>query len=272
MKTTKRILCISMLASMAVPAFAAQPEWRSWGTGDSAATTPRPVDGAAVPAPSPTQTIMNEVMQRQQQLQLEVREVRDLVERQGYEIEMLKKANKDSYADTDRRLRALEQSAAGAAPVAPMTGNAQPDAPAPPSVPEAQASAAEPAGEQPAYDQAFGLLKAGKYDQAIKSFDGFVKKYPASPNVPNAQYWSGEARYVQGDLKGAMSQFELVVKGAPAHPKVPDALLKIGYLFYDQKNFSKARETLSKVKDQFPGSQAANLAEQRLKRMQQEGV
>jgi TolA-binding protein len=63
-----------------------------------------------------------------------------------------------------------------------------------------------------------------------------------------------------------------VVKGAPAHPKVPDALLKIGYLFYDQKNYAKARETLNKVKEQFPGSQAANLADQRLKRMQQEGV
>lgn len=271
MKTTKRILWVSMLAAMAAPSFAAQPEWRSWGAGDAAATTARPAEGA-VPAPSPTQTIMNEVMQRQQQLQLEVRELRDLVERQGYEIETLKKASKDGYADTDRRLRALEQPAAGAAPVAPVAGSAQPDAPVPPSVPDPQAPVAEQAGEQPVYDQAFGLLKAGKYDQAIKAFDGFVKKYPASPNVPNAQYWSGEARYVQGDLKGAMSQFELVVKGAPAHPKVPDALLKIGYVFYDQKNFSKARETLSKVKDQFPGSQAANLAEQRLKRMQQEGV
>ncbi len=262
-----------MLAVMAAPVCAAQPEWRSWGTGETSA--PRPVEGA-IPAPTPTQTIMNEVMQRQQQLQLEMREIRDLVERQGYEIEMLKKANKDSYADTDRRLRALEQPSAtgGVAPQIP--GAAPADMPAAPSAQEAQAPAqvppADAVGEQAAYDEAFGLLKAGKYDLAIKAFDAFVRTYPASPSAPNAQYWSGEARYVQGDLKGAMSQFELVVKGAPAHPKVPDALLKIGYVFYDQKNYAKARETLNKVKDQFPGSQAANLAEQRIKRMQQEGV
>ncbi|MEO1751332.1 tol-pal system protein YbgF [Thiofaba sp. EF100] len=271
MKTTPTILFASMLAAVAAPLHAAQPEWRSWGGGDPA-VAPRSADGAAqaaAPTATPSQTIINELMQRQQQLQVEVRELRDLVERQGYEIEQLRKANKDSYADTDRRLRALEQ------PPAPVPPQAEaPAAPVPPVVPPASAAPAPaPAGnEQAAYDQAFALLKEGKYEQAIKAFDAFVKAHPSSPQVPNAQYWSGEARYVQGDLKGAMQQFELVVKGAPAHPKVPDALLKIGYLFYDQKNYAKARETLNKVKEQFPGSQAANLADQRLKRMQQEGV
>lgn len=268
MKTTQRILLASMLATLAAPLYAAQPEWRSWGGGDPSA--PARVADGTVPTPTPSQTIINEIMQRQQQLQLEMRELRDLVERQGYEIEMLRKANKDSYADIDRRLRALEQPPA---PVPPQA-EAPAAAPVPPVAPPASAAlAAAPAGnEQAAYDQAFALLKEGKYEQSIKAFDAFVKAYPSSPYVPNAQYWSGEARYVQGDLKGAMQQFELVVKGAPAHPKVPDALLKIGYIFYDQKNFAKAREALNKVKEQFPGSQAASLANQRLKRMQQEGV
>ncbi|MEF3192615.1 MAG: tol-pal system protein YbgF, partial [Halothiobacillaceae bacterium] len=218
---------------------------------------------------TPSQTIIDEIMQRQQQLQLELRELRDLVERQGYEIEMLRKANKDSYADIDRRLRALEQSPA---PVSPQAEAAA--APVPTRVlPASAAPIAAPVGnEQAAYDQAFALLKAGKYEQSIKAFDAFVKAHPSSPYVANAHYWSGEARYVVGNLKGALQQFELVVKGAPAHPKVPDALLKIGYIFYDQKSFAKAREVLNKVKAQFPGSQAASLADQRLRRMQQEGV
>lgn len=270
MKTTPTILLASMLAVLALPVHAAQPEWRSWGSAEPAPAraTETTAQGAVPAAAPPSQTIINELMQRQQQLQLEVRELRDLVERQGYELEQLRKANKDSYADTDRRLRALEQAAtAPAAAEAP----AAPSAPATPGVASAPAPASS-GQEQAAYDQAFALLKEGKYDQAIKSFDAFVKNHPSSAQVPNAHYWMGEARYVQGDLKGAMQQFELVVKGASAHPKVPDALLKIGYLFYDQKNYAKARETLNKVKEQFPGSQAANLADQRLKRMQQEGV
>ncbi len=273
MNRIKASLAAAVLAAGAAPAWAA-PEWRNWDAG----ATPRPADaGAAVPAPTPQQTILNEVMQRQQLLDLEVRELRDLIERQGYELEMLKKASKDSYADTDRRLRTLEQGGAAATvagqDAAPASGEVEPaTAATAPQVPQPVAPVDPQGGDQAAYDRAFDLLKAGKYDQAIKAFDSFAKTYPSSPNVPNAQYWAGEARYVQGDLKGAMSQFEQVVKGAPAHPKVPDALLKIGYVFYDQKNYAKARETLNRVKSQFPGSQAATLAEQRLKRMQQEGV
>lgn len=263
MNTQQRILLVSMLAALAAPLHAAEPEWRSWGAGGD---TVRTAQGTA-PAPTPSQTIINEIMQRQQQLQLELREMRDLVERQGYEIEMLKKANKDSYADTDRRLRALEQPATA---VPPQEGGEAAAGNAAAAV--AEVAPAASGGEQASYDQAFGLLKEGKYAQSIKAFDAFVLAHPSSPNVPNAQYWSGEARYVQGDLKGALQQFELVVKGAPAHPKVPDALLKIGYVLYDKKSYAKARETLSKVKEQFPGSQAASLADQRLKRMQQEGV
>lgn len=272
MKTTPAILFAFMLTAVAAPLHAAQPEWRSWGSAEPAPAraTESTAQGATPTAAPPSQTIINELMQRQQQLQLEVRELRDLVERQGYELEQLRKANKDSYADTDRRLRALEQAAASTPPAteAPLASSAPAT---PPTV--AAAPAPAPSGqEQAAYDQAFALLKDGKYDQAIKAFDAFIKNHPSSAQVPNAHYWMGEARYVQGDLKGAMQQFELVVKGAPTHPKVPDALLKIGYLFYDQKNYAKARETLNKVKEQFPGSQAASLADQRLKRMQQEGV
>ncbi|MFZ5578867.1 MAG: tol-pal system protein YbgF [Pseudomonadota bacterium] len=253
-----------VLAAHVASAQASQPEWRNWDAG----AAPRVSDGGvpAAPAPTPQQSILETMMQQQQQMQAELRELRDLVERQGHELEILKKAQKDTYADTDRRLRVFEQ--AGGAPQATTPASA----PAASATESGSSSAPPAADEQGAYDQAFALLKGGKYDQAIKAFDGFVKGYPASANVPNAQYWSGEARYVQGDLKGAMTQFESVVRNAPAHPKVPDALLKIGYLYYDQKNFARAREVLSKVKAQFPGSQAANLSDQRLKRMQQEGV
>ena len=75
-----------------------------------------------------------------------------------------------------------------------------------------------------------------------------------------------------GDLKSALAAFERVVKESPAHQKAADAELKMGYIYYDQKNYTRARETLNRVKAQFPGTQAATLAEQRLKRMQSEGV
>ncbi len=261
MNIPQRLLLAALLGALAQPSLAAEPEWRGWGEASAGSAPP---GAAQAPAPAP---MLGELMQRQQQLQQELRDLRDLVERQGHEIEMLKRASKDSYADIDRRLRALEQPASQA-PVVPEAATP----PVPPAALPAAPTQAESVDDKGAYEQAFALLKEGKYDQAIKAFDAFVQAYPASPYVPNAQYWAGEARYVQGDLKGAMQQFEKVVQGAPAHPKVPDALLKMGFVLYDQKDYAKAREVLTRVKEQFPGSQAAVLADQRLKRMQQEGV
>lgn len=232
----------------------------------------------AEPLPAPTQSMMTEIMSRQQQMQAELGELRDLVERQGYELEMLKRANKQAYADTDQRLSALESPAstatAGAPAQAPVSGGGSsvPAPAVPPPAPVVAAPAVATAEDQAKYDQGLKLLRAGQYAAAIKMFDQVVKINPPSPNRPNALYWTGEAHVVTGNSKAALAAFERVVKESPAHQKAADAELKIGYIYYDQKNYAQARETLNKVKAKFPGTQAAALAEQRLKRMQSEGV
>ena len=234
----------------------------------------------AEPVATPAQNVMSEMMNRQQQMQAELSELRDLVERQGHELEMLKRAQKETYMDTDQRIRALDAvvrptasapAQAGVAPV-PTPAPAQVSAPAIPPAPVVAPAQVSGVDDQGVYDQGLKQLRAGQYQAAIKTFDQVIKASPASPNRPNALYWTGEAYVVLGDLKSALNAFERVVQDSPAHQKAADAQLKIGYIYYDQKNYARARETLNKVKAQFPGTQAATLAEQRLKRMQSEGV
>ena len=234
----------------------------------------------AEPGATPAQNVMSEIMNRQQQMQAEMSELRDLVERQGHELEMLKRAQKETYMDTDQRIRALDAvvrptantpAPTGVAPVPtlpPVTPTAPVMQPAPVAPPVQTVSA----DDQTKYDQGLKQLRAGQYQSAIKTFDQVIKASPPSPNRPNALYWTGEAYVVLGDLKSALNAFEQVVQDSPSHQKAADAQLKIGYIYYDQKNYARARETLNKVKSQFPGTQAATLAEQRLKRMQSEGV
>jgi len=237
---------------------------------------------AAEPVATPTQNILSELMNRQQQLQSELQQLRGMVEQQGYELDVLKRAQKDSYMDTDERIRALDalvrpstnlppevsatSPATSAAPIdaAPTTPVAPALAPPSLQVPNAE--------DQARYDQGLKQLRAGQYQTAIKTFGQVIKTSPPSPNRPNALYWTGEAYVVLGDSKSALNAFTQVVQESPAHQKSADAQLKIGYIYYDQKNYARARETLNKVKAQFPGTQAATLAEQRLKRMQSEGV
>jgi len=187
---------------------------------------------SAEPMATPTQNVMSEIMSRQQQMQAELSELRDLVERQGHELEMLKRAQKETYMDTDQRIRALDAvvrpvasppAPAGVAPV-PMPVPVTPAAPATQPAPVAQPAAAD---DQAKYDQGLKLLREGQYQPAIKTFDQVIKASPPSANRPNALYWTGEAYVVLGDLKSALSAFEQVVQDSPAHQKAADAQLKM---------------------------------------------
>jgi tol-pal system protein YbgF len=134
-------------------------------------------------------------------------------------------------------------------------------------------SAAQPADngpsstEQAVYAQAFDALKAGSYSLAITGFKDFLTTYPNSSLAENAQYWLGEAYYVNHDYESAGGAFRTVLKKWPDSRKAPDALLKLGYAQYAQKQYPAAKATLTDVTKKYPGTDAAKLAADRLKRI-----
>ena len=117
------------------------------------------------------------------------------------------------------------------------------------------------------YSQAFDALKAGSYSVAITGFKDFLQSYPGSPLAENAQYWLGEAYYVNHDYDSAAGAFRTVLKKWPDSRKAPDALLKLGYSQYEQKQYQAARVTLGEVTRRYPGTDSARLAAARLKRI-----
>jgi tol-pal system protein YbgF len=121
--------------------------------------------------------------------------------------------------------------------------------------------------EQAVYNQAFDALKAGSYSVAITGFKDFMAHYPASPLAENAQYWLGEAYYVNHDYDPAANAFRTVLKKWPNSRKAPDALLKLGFTQYAQAQYPAARATLTDVTRRFPGSDAAKLATERLRKI-----
>jgi TolA-binding protein len=58
-----------------------------------------------------------------------------------------------------------------------------------------------------------------------------------------------------------------VLKKWPDSNKAPDALLKLGYTQFAQKQFPAAKATLTEVTRKYPGTDAARLAAERLKRI-----
>jgi tol-pal system protein YbgF len=194
-----------------------------------------------------------ELSNQMEALRTDIRGMHNDVDQLNNSMDLLRRQQKDMYADIDQRVKALESRGGGAAP-----------APADSSSASASSAGANPATDTSAYQTAFGLLKDGQYDRAIQAFKDFLFNYPTSSLADNAQYWMGEAYYVNRAYSEAQSAFQRVIDKYPQSRKIPDALLKIGYCRYEMKLFDSSKAVLEQVVTQYPDAPAAKLAKERL--------
>lgn len=124
--------------------------------------------------------------------------------------------------------------------------------------------------EKSAYNQAYATLN-GNPTSAIQAFRGYIIKHPNSPLAANAQYWVGEIMYSQKNYTKAVDEFVKVLQNYKKSEKAPDAAIKLGFSFYELKNWVYARRALEDVSRYFPNTRAASLARQRIAKMKAEG-
>ncbi|QYZ67691.1 MAG: hypothetical protein OI74_00700 [Gammaproteobacteria bacterium (ex Lamellibrachia satsuma)] len=220
-----------------------------------------------------------------QQLQQEVQQLRGEVELQKHSMDAMSRRQRDLYLDIDQRLSRMNRSTtvpSGPAPVVDLTGSGA--AAAKQSVPTAEkTSGAKPTvavtptvsidskKESAAYQKTFNLLKQGRYKESIVAFRSFLKKFAGGSYEDNAQYWLGEASYVSRDFDTALSEFTKVIEHYPDSAKVPGAMLKSGYIHYEKRAWTTARDLFERLKKEFPDTTEAHLAANRLDRMFKEG-
>lgn len=200
----------------------------------------------------------------------ENRQLRGEIENLGYEIEQLKRKQRDIYLDIDQRLSAGQGSTAPSVAVQQPTsssggGAAESPAKVEDRVPAPLASVDRKQIEAE-YQAAYDLLspQQKRYQESTKAFAAFLEKYPNDELTPNAQYWLGEAHYVSQHNAEALAAFELVVSKYPDSTKAPGALFKIGRLQQAAGKNDAARAAYEKVLKDYPDSPAAGLARQRL--------
>ena len=202
-----------------------------------------------------SQTLV-ELSQRLDAMQAELRAQQGRIEELQNENELLKRQQRDLYADLDKRLQGVHEagnSPARAAAAATTEAESTP------------ASNAKPvAGEQAMYTRAFEALKAKDYAAATEGFRSLAATYPNGELADNTQYWLGETYYVTQEYDHAAAAFQRVLSGWPSSRKVPDAMLKLGYTQIEQNKVAAGRTTLQQLVDRYPDSDAAKLAADRL--------
>ncbi|HEY3101854.1 MAG TPA: tol-pal system protein YbgF [Methylomirabilota bacterium] len=133
--------------------------------------------------------------------------------------------------------------------------------PAPPLVsPMQRPGRPDPNEPARAYEAAVANFRAREHGQAVLDFLDFIATYPKHPLAASAQYWIGEAYYVQRDYRHALDEFRRVVEMAPSSRSAPDALLRIGLAYTNLRDNSRAQMVWQRVVREYPASEAAGKA------------
>jgi tol-pal system protein YbgF len=98
-------------------------------------------------------------------------------------------------------------------------------------------------------------------------FSDFLIRYSGSGFRPSALFWSGSAQYATKDYKAAQISFRSLIQQAPDHLRAPEALLALANCFLELKDTRSGKRTLEELVANYPTSEAASAAKDRLVRL-----
>jgi tol-pal system protein YbgF len=173
--------------------------------------------------------------------------------------------------ETNGRIEALQRQLS-ARPAPPPTS-----AQAPPAITPAPSAGPGPGADQ-AYQAAYLDFTKGNYPLAVSGFREFTRRFPDSPRADEAQYLIGESYFslarasaqagradqATRELEQAVQEFRRVLLNYPRGAKVPTALYKEGLALIELKQPRLAEARLRYLIDNFPQSEEAPLAKERL--------
>ncbi|OUC58711.1 YbgF trimerization domain-containing protein [Acinetobacter seifertii] len=236
-----------------------------------------------------------ELMQKNQQLENDIRTLRGQLEEQANDLEQLKKDLANRYTDLDQRLELLHQKVdpdsatqddssnttadsstttntsapssqptdgnkVVAAPPTPTTSEQQPSAPVtnaqPTTAAQNQSNPLEL--EKAAYTVALDAYKQGGAKKAIAPMQNFIKNHPNSIYTGNAYFWLAEFHLATDPVNynEAKKNYNIVANQYPNSSKAPRALYQLYSIAKDvDKNTASANQYKNKLLTQYPKSE-----------------
>jgi TolA-binding protein len=219
-----------------------------------------------------------QIMQKNQQLENDIRVLRGKIEEQDNEIEQLKHELTNRYTDLDQRLELLQQKVdpESAAPeednqqdTSPSSSNSQATVASHTSAKEvapATAKQAVPANAQPssteldkaAYTVALDAYKQGGAKKAIAPMQNFIKNNPNSIYISNAYFWLAEFNLAvePTNYAEAKKNYNIVVNQYPNSAKASRSLYQLYNIAKDvDHNTNLANQLKIKLQKNYPKSE-----------------
>ncbi len=125
---------------------------------------------------------------------------------------------------------------------------------------------ADPA-EKREFDAAMVVFRKGEFGASQGLFIEFAKRFPNSGYLPSLLFWLGNAQYATKDYRESIANFRDFLKRAADGARAPEALLGIANNQLELKDPRAARVTLNELVTQYPQSEAASAAKDRLSKL-----
>ncbi|UFS56934.1 tol-pal system protein YbgF [Comamonadaceae bacterium M7527] len=118
--------------------------------------------------------------------------------------------------------------------------------------------------EKADYETAMTALRGGNFEVAGGVLTTLLQEFPESGYVPSALFWLGNAYYATGQYSAALKTFNELTTKFAQHARVPEAMLAKANCQVELRDKRGAKTNLEALIRQFPSSEAAQAAKQRL--------
>ncbi|MBN8486640.1 MAG: tol-pal system protein YbgF [Burkholderiales bacterium] len=118
--------------------------------------------------------------------------------------------------------------------------------------------------EKRAYEEAIAVLRSGDFDKAAGALQAVMRRWPQSGYTDSLRYWLGNAQYGMRAYKDALATFRQFMAAAPDHLRAPEAQLALANCQVELKDNKGAKRSLEDLVKQYPKSEAAVAARERL--------
>ena len=118
--------------------------------------------------------------------------------------------------------------------------------------------------EKRVFEEALAHLRAADFAAGAAGLNKLLQTYPQTGYRESAWYWLGNAHYGLRAYKPAIQAFKQLADQAPDHARAPEALLSMGNCHLELKDNASARKVLEQLVKQYPQTEAAQAARDRL--------
>jgi len=179
-----------------------------------------------------------------QELEIEIAELRNILESQNYLIQKLIQESASDVLDKENTINISSDNIVRFAGID------------------------DTRSQEEVYKTAIQSLQDQDFEKAISLFKFFVDNFKDKEKLPLSLFWLGEIELNQNNLISSEEYFLELVTLYPAHYRTPLAHKKIGDIFLKKNELEKAKDKYNFVIREYPNDAASSLALQLLKNME----